>query len=239
MKRLLSVILILVIAFAITACGKNDDTDTSKNKDTEKSTVEKSTENTEEPTVDDVVDKKFSAEYLLGSTSGDKYENEFLGLGFTLPESFSYKSEQEMRKLNSMTSDIIGEEYEKLVREAELLYAMYAGNPDSSENVNILLQNVDADALKNISVTEYFEKVLPSVKTSLEGLGATDIQHEVGKINIDGTDYDCLEITSKYGEVDLYQTQIVCIKDNYIGTITVTARDEESTKEIYDCFYVL
>ena len=216
MKKLLAFMLAIMMLFTVTACGSISS----------EGEVRGDQQTSEEA-------------YSAGSMDGLKYESSFIGIGCNLPEGWSFYTDEQIRELNNITTEVAGEEYEKLLQDAQVIYDMYAISGNQADTVNVNLEKVNSVALLAFDMADYYEQTVESIETAYNNMGATSFDYEIGKITIDGEEFDSMNIVAEINGTKLYQTAFAKKCSGYIANVTVTAIDESTVKDILDTFYVV
>lgn len=217
MKKFLALIMCFTMIFVFSACG---DSDVRGEVDGKKS---------------DTVTQE-EKEYSFGLIQGAKYENEFIGIGCEFDESWTFYTEEQIKQLNNISADLMGEELAESIKNATIIYDMMASNTNGS-NVNINLEKVGLIQNAAIDIKTRLENTLPSIKEGLTNMGLTNITSEITTVTFAGKKTDAIKITGDINGVKLYET-VMCIKTNqYITSIAVTSVNTDKTGDIISKFY--
>ncbi len=226
MKKLLSFLLVFVMLFSVAACGN----DTNVRGEITYNTPDVQQEQIKEP----------EPEFSLGTTVGNTYENKFIGLGIELDSDWSFKSDKEIRELNNIATDLLGDEYEEKIQDADLIYDMFAQNTTDFSNINVILEKHGKGKFDEAALLKLLETWLPEIEEMLTSMGFQDIKESyVTVTEIDGKRFPSTIIHSTIGETDFYQVQICKKVGEYLATITISSYDETTLKNITDRFYVI
>lgn len=216
MKKLLALLLAVMMLISVTACGSTASEDEIRG---------------EQQTSDEA--------YSAGAVDGLKYESSFIGIGCTLPDDWSFYTDEQIRELNNITTEVAGEEYEKLMQDAQIIYDMYAISSNQVDTINVNLEKVNSVALLALDMTEYYEQSVESIKTAYNNMGATSFDYTIGEVAIDGEKFVSLNVVAEINGTKLYQTAFAKKCSGYVANITVTSIDEATVKSIIDSFYVV
>lgn len=220
MRRILALLLVLVMAFSFTAC-KN--------------------ENVRGEIKNDTSDAEVSGEkeFSLGIANGNVYENKFIGIGCQLDDNWSFYDDEQIKQLNNLVTDAVGDELASQIENADIIYDMYAIHSNGMNNININLENVGLAYNTAVDIEEHFEKAMPSVKEALGNMGYANLNHELVTVKIGKKEFDAVKIISEINGIKMYQLQI-CIKSGkYLASITFATFNEDTTDEITECFYIV
>ena len=104
MKKIISLLLVLVMAISISACSGEKSEKTTPEKPTEEATQEVSTEVITQEPIEAV---ESAEEFSLGTVNGNVYTNEFIGIEFTADSDWKYKTDEEMAEVNKIAKDFV------------------------------------------------------------------------------------------------------------------------------------
>lgn len=226
MKRLISILLVCTMFFSLAGCFGEEDIrgDITNNSETNSTVDEEKTE-----------EKEFS----LGKTSGSNYENTFLGIGCNLDANWSFYSDTQIKELNNIVGDAVGDDIAEQIQDAEIIYDMYAIHSNGTDNININLENVGLIESAAINLETRLKNTIPMLEEGLTNIGCTNIVTESTTIEIDGEKFAGLDVTAEISGLKLNET-IFCIKSGkYIASVTIAAFGDSDIQQIIDCFYVV
>lgn len=229
MKKLTALLLALIMLFSFTACNKKIPRDNVRGEQTENTISSNEEENS----------ATASEEFSAGDTEGLTYENKFIGLGCRLDSNWSFYSDEQIKELNNIATDLAGEEYEKALENADLVYDMYAINSNQTDSINVILEKVSSLQLAALDITENFETIFPTIKQSLENMGYTNVTYEIGSIRIDDREFANLNTVAEINGIKMYQSTIAVKCGGYLANIAVTTFNDNLTASIFDKFYVV
>lgn len=230
-KKLLSLLLALIMMLSLTACfGAEEDDDyevdddlkgqiTSTEKDSEE---EKETEEVNKPTLG------------LGDTKTDKWENAALGLGFALPEGWSFSSKEELDEANKGTLDMLGDsELTEAIKDAQLYYDMKAIDQNGN-NISVLFEKM------SVPMTEenYAKASISSNKAVFEQLGATNAKVEEKTFTVGTKTFKGLLSTYTYQNIDFECAQLLVSVETHMAVVSITALTED-VEDIIGNLYIV
>ncbi len=211
MKKIISLVLALVMLFSFTACSPKT------------------------PLV-----QPPEPEFSLGTIVDNTYENPFIGLGIALGDDWRFHTEDEIKELNNLATDLIGDEYEETVKNAELIYDMFAQNTNDFSSINVIMEkkgkgNYDEDAL-----VAMLRLALPELEDVLVSAGF-DKAKESGVVitKIGNERFPSTLIHSTLGENDFYQKQLCKNVGEYLIYITISTTSEATLTDIIEQFYII
>ena len=223
MKKIIAVLLAVLMIVSLSACGKTPTEDDVRGEQTKNESTPQNSE----------------VEFSLGTVEGPVYENRFIGLGCRLKEGWTFYSDEQIRELNNVATELAGEEFEDLMKNADLIHDMYATSSDQMSNINVNLEKAQMLQLAAIDLASNFENAFAILEQSFSNMGYTNISHEVGTITIDNKEFTSLSVTGEINGVKMYQKQIAVKCYGYLANIAVTTFNEDTTDDIYADFYVV
>ncbi len=233
MKKLLALLMILVMLFSFAGCGEEKDVRGEQTDNTKSDVVsEDETDSQDEET-------ESEAEFSMGSVAGLKYENKFIGIGCNLPEGWSFYTDEQIKELNNVAIDMAGEEYEEMIKDASIVYDMYAESSNQMDNINVNLEKGTALQFAAFDVVENYKAIASTVISSYENMGYTNCEYEISEVTIDGKKFDCMNFTAEISGLTMNQTMIsIKCSNNYVANIAVTSA-ENNVADILNAFYLL
>lgn len=177
-------------------------------------------------------------EFSLGTSVNNTYNNDFLGLSCTLPSQWVFYTDEEILGLNNILGDYVDEEIAEKIKNANIIYDMYASVPETGESININLEKLSAVQLINLDIKKVLEAQIDMIKTSYQNIGYTDTEVTYQKVSVDGKEFDALKITAKIQGIDFYGTCFTFRKGIYLSTVTICSLITDNFDTISDCFTV-
>lgn len=218
MKRLFAFALAILMVVSLAACGKDNN-----------STVP-STDPSSDPSATE-------SNVSLGTTTGQTYYNEFLGLGCTIPDDWTFYTEEQILEMNNLALGLIDSEIAQQIKNATIIYDMTAVNSDSLQNININMEKLNSIALA-YGVENLLSRQIDSVKTVYQNAGYTNINITTTKVTVDGQEFHALKTTAKLQGYSTNAVVFSFIKDNYMANIAITCVKENAVDEILSWFTV-
>jgi hypothetical protein len=212
MKKFLICLLAFVMILAMVGCSKDDNKGGATPKD---------------------------EEFALGEVAGNKYESEFIGLGFTLPEGWSFYTDEEIKEMNNYVEDKAGQDYLDLLKNATVIYDMAAASPAQTDNVVVTLEKKPNAQLNKLDLAQTLEASFNVSKSSLENMGYRNLTHEVTTLTIDGETFHAMHVTGTLSGMTMRQTSIVIKCNGYLASLAVTTFDAAGTAPLLDNIYIL
>lgn len=212
MKKILCILLAAVITMGLCACTGDDDV-----------------RGDITPT-----DPQFS----LGSTANSTYKNDFLGLSCTLPSDWEFFTDEEIRELNNIVGELVGDELQAALEKADVIYDMYASAQGGMTTINVALEKLSVLQAASMDMKTYLESQFTALKTALENMGCSDVQLEYQKITVGGKEFDGVVITSNIMGVPFYETIFCFVKGRYVANVTIGSVQTDETAKILGYFSV-
>ena len=175
--------------------------------------------------------------FSFGSVNGDVYESDFLGYGCVL-EGWAFADEEDIAALNQISGDLLSEDVQKLIQEADTIIDMSGESEDGFLNMNIQFQKIDGlgdfsdlDVLVDLSISQ--------LAPMLEGMGYTDSAIEKTTVDLDGDSVPGIYIVGEMYGVQIFQKEAVVGCGDLVAFITVTSIMDDRTDEVFANFYRL
>ena len=219
MKKILCVALAAFMLFSLTACGGKE--------------VGGSLKDNKGDSV------KSEEAFKLGSTEGSTYENEFLGLGFNIPDGWGFYDEKQIAELNGWAAEHMDPEDVESMENAEGFYDLFTHAPDQTASANIVFQKGTITQVATTDLEEFAEEVLDGVEETYESMGYDPLEDEVEKITVDGKKYHGYRLVTDINGSSYYQVGFFIKKGSYLVTVSLGANSEEKLQSIIDSFYHL
>lgn len=220
-KRILSLVMALIMVFALCACTSNDDV---KGK-------------TETGTSESAAPEK---ELELGSVSGGKYENAYFGFGCELGELWTYASEEQLLSMVQATADLVDDEnFKDELLNADMFYDMMTYFYDGVTNMNVIVQNIGAAygaLLDEDAIAEQTAEVMPEQLAA----ASMDVQScDKVSLNFAGAEHAGVRTHSITGGSDVYQLQAYVKAGKYVAIITMSSPLEDNIDAMLGFFYAV
>lgn len=177
-------------------------------------------------------------ELSLGKTENNTYNNEFLGISCTLPSEWVFYTDEQILELNNIVGDVLGEEIAQQLKNANVIYDMYASSQADGCNMNVTLEKLSAAQAIRLDIKQALEAQFDTMKSSYQNMGYTDIRIEYEKIEVDGKEFDGLKIVAKIQGYDFYVTMFAFRKSNYLANVTIGSLQTDKTDTILSYFTV-
>ena len=227
MKKISVILFALILGATVYGCGSEENVRGEITGAVEEFTTEDSAE----------VEKAEEKELELGSVDGTIYENSFVGFGYQLNDGWSFYTDEQIRELNNATTEIAGEEYQELMKDATIIYDMFATDADGVNNINVNLEKVNTVQLIALDIAQNYEAVMPTMKTTYENMGYGNFQYEITTTDIDGKEVDSAYVTAEINGVVMYQALFAVKCNGYLANVAVTTFFEDTTAEVLENFY--
>lgn len=213
MKKFLCFLLIAVMLCGLVACTSDED-------------VRGSISN----------DQNEESKFSLGTTENNRYHNEFLGLSCTLPSEWVFYTDEEIRELNNIVKDAVEEDVAAALENADIIYDMYASNPNDYSNVNINLEKHTALQISAMNLKTVLEAQFDTIKDTYEKIGYTNVSVRYEKVTVDGKELDAAVITADITGMAFNATCFCFKQGRYLANVTVSAFGADKVSSILSCF---
>lgn len=224
MKKFIAILLMLTLVVSFTACG-NDIPDGSVN----------GTLKTDETTGTQNEDIPLS----MGHAEGNVYESKFIGIGFDLPENWTFYTEEEIKKINNIAADMVDEDIAETLANADIIYDMYAQDAVTGNSVNINLEKMNPINSAFATTEQYTKLACTDLENALLSMGYEEVIANATTVTFAGEECNAIDVVATAENVALYE-KIVCKKVGaYMVNITVATIRTDETDNVLDMFYPL
>lgn len=242
MKRVIGLFLTAVLLMGLCGCSGEMEMDAVRGDIIDQNDSQNENQNEEQNDIqndnEDDSQNKEEPEFSLGKTSNNTYNNEFLGIRCTLPAEWSFYTDEEILELNNITEEIVDEDVVERLKEANIIYDMYAANEEDGSNININLEKLNAVQMIGLDIKQSLEEQTDEIKTAYQNMGFTDINIQYQKIKVSGKEFDGLKISAETQGIDFYSTVFVSKKGQYLANVTLSSLLTDQTDTILSYFTV-
>ena len=252
MKRILALILVLMMALSLCACGqqsaaseqKSASSEAAEPAETAEAPVEEAAEAAaEEPAAEEAAEPEEEAEEVnvqAGTQNGNRYENEFIGLGCELDDNWVFAGQEELAQMVGITAEQFDDEtFRQQMENADMFYDMMAQNLVDNSTINVLFQNLGRVFGSVISVDQYLKINCEQLEEQLASAGFTDVSYERNTITVGGQECEGLHMNAKIQGMDYYAQQAIIKEGNYIVAITFGTFGEDTSAQLAENFFAL
>ena len=177
-------------------------------------------------------------EFSTGTSSGNRYENAFIGIGCELDSDWIFMTDEEIQQQNQAGMEIAGEEYQELLENAETISDMMATNVNETDTVNVSLEKLSGVA-RLIGEDVYVEQGMENLDGVMESMGLENVTTETGEMEFAGSTHKTISTEAELMGVKMYQKQ-VCVKcSGYMAIVSVCTWQENTTDQILANFFAL
>lgn len=236
MKKIVSLILAALMLLSMTACGSKP-ADVRGEVQTAATEAPKTTEAQPSAEAEPETTEAAEAEedVQLGTTASNTYTNKFLKLSCTLDSDWVFYSDEEIREINQIAQDALGEKYAEQVKKADSLQDMYAANYENGCTLNITMSRIGAMGLV-LTPDTYADAAMPQLAPALESAGMTDVKIEKGTVEFAGETATALFIQTTNQGYPFFETMVILERGGYIVCITSASYIEDTTMDALNAF---
>lgn len=168
---------------------------------------------------------------ILGSSSGNVYENYFMGLSVILPESFQFADDKTLAEETGNPEAYLTDGKFTVQSESDITGLMVAEAHDkgSSDNVNITITNLNGYKL---SEKELADIIKEQTRSTYDDMGLITAEHEVREVEFAGEKHYEVWYTGELMGYNMYQRSLLMIKDGYAMCIAITCLSQETVDRI-------
>ena len=223
MKKLLCILLSVILLISLVGCFDDRSADDDKDDDDVRSTTASN-----EPTTPEEVVPEFS----LGQTSGSTYTNDFLGVRFDLPTGWQFYTDEQILALNNIVGDYIDESVAEQLKNANIIYDMYAVNHSNGNSINVTMEKLNAVQAMNLDTKAILEGQSSNITTMFQKMGISNISIKYQKVTVGGKEHDGLVISGTSSSVSIYETMIAYQRGDYLVYITACSTQTDTSLSI-------
>ena len=218
LKPILALVAALVLLFTLCACGSSENTKPS------------STDSTK-PTEQDL---------SLGTVTGGRYENDFVGLACEPGSDWYIYSRDEIAQVSGLVKEnVTDEDILKQIENNGTAIVFYAAKDDGATSVNITVTNTGRQLEGAISEDEMMELTLPQIEQTYPSLGYEDLKVSSETVTFAGTTHPCLVISATANGMQIYQRQVLLLKGSCSVWVTSSSYFTDTTTEQLALFEAL
>ncbi len=242
MKKILVLLLALILTISVvtffTGCelGKKDN-DTSVSDRAEDEDEDIDVDESEDDNDDEDIDEKEEREdedeeepdevsLERGKIKGSVYTSKSLGIKIKPSDDYMFQTDEELETIMSLGQAILDADS---ISEAASLYDMMCRNPITGASINIVYENLEMTNSVNVSEKLYIKAVLKQAESMMSDYIKSA---EAMEIEIDGVEYNAIEMHTNYGTVDLIQVTVVKKTGKHMASITFTADNRDTLEEL-------
>lgn len=178
-----------------------------------------------------------TGELSLGKIVGNVYKNTFIGIGYKLDENWSFYDDEQIKELNNIAIDMVGDDINELLKKASLVYDMFATDSDKLNNINIILEKVNNLQLLSLNIADNFNIIAPTLKDGLKNMGYKNINCEIGSVEVDGKILDASHLSAEINDIKMYQTTFQKKCNGYLASITIATYHDNTISDLLNNFY--
>jgi len=161
--------------------------------------------------------------YERGILTETGFESKYLNIRFTLPEGFLMATEEDMRTIMGIGSEVTG--IDSNIANLTTVYEMMVSAPIGIPNVSLMAEKL---LLSNMTVEQYFDS-LKKILSNVETLNY-EFDNQITSIEIAGQTYK--QLSTSLPNFNIFQNYIFRKKGNrMIGFITIHSLDTKQDLE--------
>lgn len=178
-------------------------------------------------------------EFAVGSAQNNTYTNSFLGLTVTLGGDWQFASDEEIREINQIAQDMVGEDYAKAMQEADVVQDMYAANQANGATANIVLTNMGNMGGLLVSEDMVAEQSMEEISTAMGNVGVENLTVEKTQMVFAGQEHPALTVKGTISGLNLFETIVIMKHGRYMVNITAASYMEDTTMDVLNAFRVI
>ncbi len=100
----------------------------------------------------------------MGDAVSNTYKNDFLGISCTLPSEWVFYTDKQILQLNNIVGDVIDDKVAEQLKNANIIYDMYATVPAAGNSININMEKLSALQVLNLNIKNTLEAQIDTIK---------------------------------------------------------------------------
>ena len=236
MKKLLCLLLAVILVMSLWGCVPNTEDlrgeiETPSSSANLRGEIEIPSTSTSTPDNKETQPPTTEPEFSLGKTESNRYYNDYFGISCALPADWVFYTDEEILELNNITMDSFDGDVAEALKNATIIYDMFAQNPNDFSSTNINMEKLSALQMLYLDLKSNVETLLPILEESYANMGYTNIQTSYTKVTVDGKEYDGMKIFAQIQGINAYSISFCYKKASYLVNVNVTTffTDETST----------
>jgi len=236
MKKLIALLLVLVLALSLAACGGNDDIrgKTESNKDDAKETTSAASSTDGSGNTESKPTNKEN-QFNTGSVKTNKYTNDFAGIQLELDSNWTFLTDAEIEEQNKQAMGLVGDDYKELMKNANSFTDMQAAHSNGTDSINVGFEKIPV-AYANMTEEEYVSMQTDDLKGGLESMGFTNVVVTTSKAQFAGKEHACVDVSCQINGVAFFERMAIVKCQGYMVTVTAGAAGTNITKNMLDAF---
>ena len=174
--------------------------------------------------------------FSRGVVENNTYKSEFLGVSAEFSEEWSFLSDEEINSLNSITEELLPEEINDKLENAEIIYDIEVTNASSGSSVGVNFENLRLLGSLMLDEKGYLSSQIDGITEALGELNLSDIKTEIVKVDFAGRDTYAIRIVATISEMNFYEYLVAVKEGEYMANISLAGVDEEELKETMALF---
>lgn len=236
-KRLAALALALVMLLSLCACGGDEDVRGTVESDS--TTTANTTTVADEATTTTTAADETDDDFVVGTASGNTYTNTFIGIGYKLDAEWTLFDDEQMKQMNEQAMEMAGEEYAEMLKNAKVIYDMYAQNTTTGESMNVNLENLGLVYGSMLDEAAYVQIALPSLKDGLESMGFSSVNAEAKTVTFAGEEHAAIYVTGDMNGITIHEIAVCVKRGKYMSCITVASFEAARAEALLNGFYAV
>ncbi len=171
---------------------------------------------------------------LKGTVSGDVYENEYLGIKFVKPSTWSFSTEEEIAEIAGTTADILEEGGVEEVEVGAEYFDMMAQDGETGNNINCSLRIVGNTG--SVDFDEIIGEIEESILGYGESIGFNYTFSDTEVVTLCGIEFHKFNSTADYLGITFKQAGYVALEKGVLINFNITVMDDSNISDIEAMF---
>ena len=172
-------------------------------------------------------------------TAGTRYENESLGIGLVLDETWTIYNDEQLAELSGLTADMFSDEKYKEMMENSNSFTDFFAQHSSGASINVMFENLGLLYGSVMSEEQYRTAALQNLSGAYESAGFENVEIVENTVDFAGAERFGLLTSCTVNGVNYYVQQVIIKTGSHMGVISLCCFVQDDTPLMASFFYPL
>ena len=172
-------------------------------------------------------------------TAGTRYENESLGIGVVLDETWTIFNDEQLAELSGLTADMFSDEKYKDMMENSNSFTDFFAQHSSGATINVMFENLGLLYGSVMSEEQYRTAALQNLSGAYESAGFENVEIVENTVDFAGAERVGLLTSCTVNGVNYYVQQVIIKAGNHMGIVSLCCFVQDDTPLMASFFYPL
>lgn len=172
-------------------------------------------------------------------TAGTRYENESLGIGVVLDETWTVYNDEQLAELSGLTADMFSDEKYKEMMENSNSFTDFFAQHSSGATINVMFENLGLLYGTVMSEEQYRTAALQNLSGAYESAGFENVEIVENTVDFAGAERIGLLTSCTVNGVNYYVQQVIIKAGNHMGIVSLCCFVQDDTPLMATFFYPL